>query len=174
MLGKLSLVMVAGLPGTGKTTLSQALGKRLSWIVLHADTIKYTLSNSGMSKENAARMAYDVLFALTKDVLVHQKKSLILDSTARHLFAIERATELAHVSYAQLKVIHCTVSQNDRYQRLEKRTERILHPTNKAFNGDLEYRQLYQHLPAHTLILDTAQSLEKCVIEAHEYISLEI
>jgi predicted kinase len=174
MLNKPSLVLMAGLPGTGKTTLSKELGKQSYWAVLHADTIKYALFDSGLSKENAAYIAYEVLFALAKDILVHQKKSVILDSSARSSSIVERAVDLAHLGQIQLKVIYCTVSKYHRHQRLKARTERILHPTNKAFTGDAEHQQIYNHLPANTLRLDTALSLEECVIEAQKYLLLEM
>lgn len=174
MLHEPLLVLMAGLPGTGKTTLSKELARQLHWIVLHTDTIKYTLFASGLSKENAAYMAYDVLFALTKDILVHQKQSIILDCSTRYPFIVERASGLAHLAQAQLKVIHCTTSQYHRHQRLKTRTERILLPTNKAFTGDAEHHQIYKHLPGNTLRLDTTISLEKCVMEARKYLLPEM
>ncbi|MBV9692045.1 MAG: histidine phosphatase family protein [Ktedonobacteraceae bacterium] len=45
---KLTLVLMAGLPGTGKTTLAAELGRRLQWLVVDKDMLKLSLLQSGM------------------------------------------------------------------------------------------------------------------------------
>ena len=168
-----SLVLMAGLPGTGKTTLAKELGRQLGWTVIHADTIKYTLFDAGLSKENAAYIAYDALFALARDILVSQKQPVILDSSARYPFVVERAVDLVDQAQAQLKVIHCVVSKDCRFHRLKTRAERPLHPPNKAFTGDTEDQQIYRHLPISALHIDTGSSLEVCMREARIYVLAE-
>ena len=37
---KLTLTLIAGLPGAGKTTLADNLGRELNWLVLHRDIIR--------------------------------------------------------------------------------------------------------------------------------------
>jgi len=168
-----SLVVMAGLPGSGKTTLAQALGKHLGWTVIHADTLKYTLVAAGLSKENAAYIAYDALFALARDILVSQTQPVILDSSARYPFVVKRAADLVDQAQARLKVIHCVVSKDRRYHRLTTRAERPLHPSSKAFTGDTQEQHIYQHLPITTLHIDTGSSLEECVSKARIYVLAE-
>jgi aminoglycoside phosphotransferase family enzyme/predicted kinase len=52
------LVLVGGLPGTGKSTLSQALAKRASFDVIRSDEIRKELANSGGSANLGAPGAF--------------------------------------------------------------------------------------------------------------------
>ncbi|GAA0965857.1 AAA family ATPase [Actinocorallia libanotica] len=54
--GAVALVLVGGLPGTGKSTLAGALGDRLGWSVLSSDRTRKELA--GLSAEEPARAPY--------------------------------------------------------------------------------------------------------------------
>ncbi|WP_106403597.1 bifunctional aminoglycoside phosphotransferase/ATP-binding protein [Actinocorallia populi] len=54
--GSVALVLVGGLPGTGKSTLAGALGDRLGWSVLSSDRTRKELA--GLAAEQPARAPY--------------------------------------------------------------------------------------------------------------------
>lgn len=56
------LVVLAGLPGTGKTTLSRLLAGRLQAVYLRTDAIVGPMLRSGLTEdaERAARVGYDI------------------------------------------------------------------------------------------------------------------
>ena len=45
--GRVSLALVGGLPGTGKTTLANGIADRLGWTVLHSDELRKDLFGTG-------------------------------------------------------------------------------------------------------------------------------
>src|SRR5947207_8457854 len=106
---KHTLVLMAGLPGAGKTTLAAALGRTLQWPVLDKDWLKSSLLNQdlGTSMEITGTIAYELLFAMAEDLLVRQLLSIILDTPARYPFILNRANKLAQEAGAQLKVVLC-------------------------------------------------------------------
>ena len=97
--------MMAGMPGTGKSTVALGLGAALHWPVVDKDTLKSTLLNAGIAEGVAAGAAYDLLLALGRDILVQQKQSVILDSPTTWPITLERAEGLALAAGADLKVV---------------------------------------------------------------------
>jgi predicted kinase len=64
---KATLIILSGLPGTGKTTIARALAKATGAAHLRIDTIEQTLRNAGM--QVVADEGYRVAYALAKDNL---------------------------------------------------------------------------------------------------------
>jgi predicted kinase len=165
-----TLVMMAGLPGTGKTTIALVLGRRLRWPVCDKDTLKSPLLDMDVPEGVAGPASYALLFALATDVLVRQRLSVIIDSPAVYSTVQEQAHELACAAGARLKVIRCTVDPETRLARLAGRTARASQLTkDRAWTAD-EERALFAHLPADTLVLATTQPLAVCVAKALAYV----
>ena len=63
------LIAVAGLPGTGKSTLSHEIARRLGAVWLRLDTVEGTMRRSGLSAEAIGAAGYDVAMAIAEDQL---------------------------------------------------------------------------------------------------------
>src|SRR5437588_416046 len=81
---RLTFVLMAGLPGAGKSTLARALGRDLHWYVIDKNRHKEVLMEQGLNDEKAGNVAYELAFATAHDVLARQQASVILDSVALH------------------------------------------------------------------------------------------
>jgi predicted kinase len=166
---KPTLVLMAGLPGAGKTTLASALGRILHWPVIDKDLLKSTLLALQASEELAGPASYELLFAIAEELLVNQRLSLILDSPALYLVNVERARAIVHAADAQLKVVLCRASRLLRNQRLGSRISRAGQITQdlSTLDDDLLH---YSHLPADLLVVHTVNPPEECVQMALSYI----
>jgi predicted kinase len=166
---KLTLVLMAGLPGAGKTTLASALGRILHWPVIDKDLLKSTLMALQASEELAGPASYELLFAIAEELLVNQHLSLILDSPALYLANMERARAIVHAADAQLKVVLCRANRLLRNQRLGSRISRMGQLTQdlSTLDDDLLH---YSHLPADMLVVHTINPPEECVQMALSYI----
>jgi predicted kinase len=166
---KPTLILMAGLPGAGKTTLAHALGSALRWLVLDKDMHKSLFATIGMTDTLASAMAYELLFEVAQDILARQRLSVIFDSAAQHPFILNHAIAITHRANARLKVILCSVSSEERYSRLSRRSTSFssLYRETLAVEDDL---CLFAHLPAHRLVMQTTRPLEECVALALSYI----
>ncbi len=90
-----TLVLMAGLPGAGKSTLALALGRALGWPVVDKDIFDAVARTAGVTPVSPTALAYDLAFALLKDMLVEQRLSVILDCPAVLPDPVERGAQLA-------------------------------------------------------------------------------
>ena len=169
-----TLVLMAGLPGVGKSTLATKLGSELGWTVLDKDTFKDSLLEDSLLKKNftedmAGRAAYEAFFKLAKDLLVHQHQSIILDTSTLHRFIYERAQDLASAAGAEFKVILCEVDEKTRQHRLRTRKQRLSQAYSRLVPEDAA-KLFDELLPEHTLRIRTKEPLKKYEERALAYI----
>ena len=174
---KLTLALMAGLPGTGKSTLAFELGKKLDWTVIDKDASKAAFLNdesASLDDKSASLMAYEESFRIAEDELIKQK-SVILDSAALDPITIKNARETAaHVEKkieekVQIKVILCVIDKHLRDYRVRRRPQQVatvqVDPETIA-----DYLALFKHLPSNTLTIYTNGQLEEYLETAISYL----
>lgn len=194
--GKLTLVLMAGLPGVGKTKLAFDLQKALQdksrWQVIDKDTYimnilhimdslrirgilhKMKLKGRCLDEDLAARVAYIQALHEVRTVIVKQHSSVILDSAALRPFILEKAIKVVNtVPASRLKVIHCTANHTLRVARMLNRPG----PHPKAWvnpEDDVSEPELFEHLPANSLTLDMSKPFEENLEKAKTYVLSEV
>ena len=169
IISKLTLVLMAGLPGAGKTTLAYALGRELKWHVIDKDRYKEMLLNQGMDDDRAANTAYERSFNEIRTALVEQHISVIFDTAALHRFILDNVIDIVcSVANAQLKAILCVADRDLRNRRLRNRSQVTRIKVDPATVAD--YLQYFKHLPADKLILYTTTSFDACLAQARDYV----
>ena len=172
---KPTLVLMAGLPCSGKTTLARQLEKALGWPVESKDLFKAALLQTGgkMTDEEAGRVAYELLFAQAEDLIVQKQCSIIFDTSAHRPFILENALRIVRAAGAEMKIIYCVAPRSLRLERLNKRTEANLHypfmlrMVTTTIEDEAEH---FRHLPSNRLSINTQKPIEACLTECLEYI----
>jgi predicted kinase len=155
----LCLVLMAGLPGTGKSTLARAMGTVLGWPVIDKDVIVTSLLESGIAEDIAQPASYGVMFALGLDMLRSQHRSVILDSPAGQPVSTVQARKVARQGAATLTCILCLADRETRNHRVANRSALRSQPIRVSRTAG-DGRERFAHLPDDTLLVDTTGTLD--------------
>jgi predicted kinase len=167
---RLTVVLMAGLPGAGKTTLAYALKELLGWQVIDKDWYKEELLKQDVDDDSASRIAYNRSFEEMRTALAELHTSVILDSAALHQFILDEAMQIVcDVPNVRLKVILCVADRDLRIERLYTRPYH--HPNPKVDpTADVDDLYYFGHLPPDKLVLSMDRPLDECLAEAREYV----
>jgi hypothetical protein len=117
--GEVRLVLVGGLPGTGKTTLAHGLADRFGAVVLSSDRLRKELA--GLDPGSPAAAAFgtglyrpeqiDRVYAELlhrAEILLGRGESVVLDASWTAAAHRDRAVAVARRAAARLLALHCT------------------------------------------------------------------
>lgn len=177
-----TLVLMAGFGGSGKTTLAYKLAEQLGWLVLDKDIFKTEIIRTvasipesiSISEKTASKLAYGLLFALARDIVIYQRISVILDTPASFPEVTHFARQLMHTTDMRLKAILCKADKDTRSQRLQQRNEqdagRRQLLVDQTAGEDNWWR--FDHLPMECLLeIDTTRPLEEYLQLALQHLS---
>ncbi len=164
-----TIVMLAGLPGTGKSTLAMSLSTELDWPIIDKDLIHSALITSGQNKDESGSAAYEAGFWLVKDFVMRQNRSVVFDSAGRQKFILTRLQDVCSESQAILKIIHCSATRTVRQDRLAGRAKLGSQLAADVFSDD-EEQVFYAHLPACQLYVDTTAGVSSILSRCLDYL----
>jgi predicted kinase len=88
------LLQMSGVPGSGKSTIARQVGARYGAVVVDLDVIRSAALDGGVPVEASGRVAYPVMFALTRSLL-DQGLSVVIDSPCGYDEILETGREMA-------------------------------------------------------------------------------
>jgi predicted kinase len=158
------LLVMKGHPGTGKSTLAQALARALRWPLLDKDDVKdHTL---GLPEGNT--LAYAVLWQMMATQLA-LGLSVIVDSPLSYPVAYATAQQIAAQHQARLLVVETALPAVEWQRRLEARPADASAHKIRGWAAMQEQLRRYDECwrypidPAHHLLVDTSQPVEQTV-----------
>ena len=162
---------MAGLPGTGKSTLAAKLAERLGGVVLCKDAVRaamFPVVEYTREQDDAA-----VAWMYAEAARLIASRPVIIDGRTfsksyqiRDLFdAVERMGTVP-------RIIECTAADEVVKERLERDVELGNHPAkNRTFAMYLEVKPHAEPLTVPHLILDTGSlALDDCIEKAMSYL----
>ena len=124
--GRVRVVLVGGLPGTGKSTLAADLGHVLPAQVLSTDRIRREMGaalGGDRYRPDAKEAVYDALLSRARTCL-GMGESVVLDASWIDAAARERAGELARSTGSELQELRCRCEPGIARERIERRMRR--------------------------------------------------
>ena len=114
------LIMLCGLPATGKSYLARRLVERMPFVIVETDFARKTLSPSPTYSAQESNLVHDVCHALMEKLLKRGAR-VIFDATNLLEFHREKVYRLAKSTAAKLVVVQTVASETVVRERLEKR-----------------------------------------------------
>jgi predicted kinase len=148
------IVIICGLPGVGKTTLSRELAPIISAIILSTDKIRKELIPRPTYRWQERRLVYDVLVLLAK-YLHNAGVNCILDATFNTENSRKELKRKLALTADQFSLIECTCSEDEIISRLKNRKN------DYSDAGIFIYRRMkkiYQPVSEEHIIVDTSST----------------
>jgi predicted kinase len=162
------LVLMAGLPGTGKTTLARELALRVSGTVLEKDAIRHVLFEPRDLEYSTYQddFVMETMLRTAEYIFVKDPNRVVfLDGRPfSHSSQIQRVKEFAASQQQPWRILECVCSSGTAQQRLESQHSSGVHPAaNRDFDLYRAVRERFEPIPPPKTVIDTDTSLASCV-----------
>ncbi len=165
------IVLMAGLPGTGKTTLAGALAARTSGRVLNKDEVRHALFFPDEIEYSSSQDDFCLQVMLeTAGQLLRRapNRTVFLDGRPfSRRYQIDNAVNAAAALHQSWRIIECVCPEEVTRQRVEEQSASRAHPAgNRNFQLYLEVKSRFEAITLPRTVIDTSQPLAACVEQA--------
>ena len=169
----MKLIVFSGLPGTGKSTIAEMLGRELSIPVFAKDWLEATLLRSRLTPTLEDKplgfVAYELLAILAERQLM-LNQSVILDSVAGRQGIRAQWHQLAGQYKAGWRVIECVCSDENLHRSRLSGRQRGIPGWHELEWADVQKaKQIYEPWEEEHLVLDMVNAVDENILKARVY-----
>jgi len=159
------LILMAGLPGTGKSTLSRALAEELGGTVLDKDQIRAALFPSTDIEYSTEQdnFCMAIMLKVTRYIFrKHPARYVFLDGrTFSRTYELKRATGYAEAIGQPWRILKCVCSEGTARTRLENDSVHLA--SNRDYRLFLEIKARFEQILLPKTVINTDQPIQNCV-----------
>jgi predicted kinase len=165
------IVLMAGLPGTGKSALAEALAARMGGSVLSKDKIRHALFGRRRVDYSATQddFVMRVMLDTTRWILNNDPgHTVFLDGrTFSRRYQIDQVVAAADQLHQPCRILECVCSEETARSRIESQGASGEHPAgNRTFQLYLDVKARFELITLPKTVIDTEAPLEEGVNQA--------
>lgn|SRR5512143_1588337 len=161
------LIIVCGLPGTGKTTLAQELARRRSAVLLSSDVIRKRIFPAPSYSEEEKATVYEEMARMCL-VALKGGKNVVADATFYKEGLRERFRSMAAEAGTEAFVILCLLEEAEAEERLGRRGGGG--PSDADIEVHRRMRAQFEPVSGEHLEMDASLPLRKRVEMAERFV----
>ena len=167
----MTLIVMRGYPGTGKSTIARAISAALHAPLIDRDILRQKAVDIFGNLPHVGRFSYELMFALTEEQL-GLGLSVVVDTPLTYRTTYEQAKELAQTFHVPMLVVHCQCSPEVQKRRLEGRVGKVSEFQITSWEEWMQWKPRFEDFDDEGCIIDTSNplddSLAKVIRTIHE------
>jgi predicted kinase len=168
-LSELRLIVMAGLPGTGKSTLAEIIGARLDTAVVSVDPIESAILRAGIEADQPTGLAAYLVAEEIAGRALSAGRSVIIDAVNAAEAARLQWRDLAARTDATLRVVEVVCSDEALHrERLERRVRRLPHL------DEVTWRAVEQRIDGYAQWTGPSAGLPRVTVDSVEPIGVNV
>ena len=169
------LIVMAGLPGTGKSTLARQIAAALQGIVLDKDTVRSALFPGKFLDHSVAQDDLVVSLMLQAAEYLFRKyprMAVIIDGRPfSRRYQIEVVVEFAARMQEPIKIVECTCADESAKHRLDHARQYGTHlAKNRGYELYLSTKARWEEILQPKLLINTDCNLDDCMAQVMQYL----
>ena len=165
------LVLVCGLPASGKSTISRNIAKNLKATSLSTDIIRKKLFKNPTYTSEEKRIIYKAML-LVAEYLLRSDRNVVLDGTFYKRSLRNQVYEVTKKTGAKLAIVECQASKNNIKRRMGRRAGRKNDPSDANYDVYKKIESDFEPIRRKHLVLDTSKSKQSNQEELVKYLKL--
>ena len=155
----MTLIVMRGYPGTGKSTIARAISAALHAPLIDRDILRQKAVDIFGNLPHVGRFSYELMFALTEEQL-SLGLSVVVDTPLTYRTTYVQAKELAQTFHVPMLVVHCQCSPEVQKRRLEGRVGKVSEFQITSWEEWMQWKPRFEDFDDEGCIIDTSNPLD--------------